>query len=225
MDRFFKWKVLLVIGIVAFSFYKATPVEEKVNLGLDLQGGMQLLLRVELDKLDEDSREDATDRVVEVIRNRIDEFGVQEPVISKQGSEHIVVQLPGVTDRERAKEVVGKTAHLEFKLASDDSDLLKQAEAGDPLGDYELKDMKGSFGTQNILLEKEAVLTGDKLTNASVGFDQYGQAIVQLEFDSEGADVFDKVTFQNIGKSLAIVLDGRVHSAPVIRDRIPNGQA
>ena len=227
MDKYYKWKVLLILVLVSFSLWSAYPPKEKINLGLDLQGGMQLLLQVELDKVPEEAREDATERVVEIIRNRIDEFGVSEPVISQQGNNQVVVQLPGVTDRKRAKEVIGRTAHLEFRMASDNEDLISKAEGGEVLPDFELKEMKQSvgLGTQSILLNKEAVLTGDRLTNASVGFDQYGQAIVQLQFDKEGGKIFDSVTFQNIGKQLAIVLDGVVHSAPVIRDRIPNGQA
>lgn len=226
MDRFFKWKVLLIIVVSAFCFWKVYPPSEKINLGLDLQGGIQLLLEVDIAKVPEEAREDATDRVVEVIRNRIDEFGVREPTISKQGSVNVVVQLPGVTDRERAKEIVGKTAHLEFKLVSEDVDLIKQAGTGALPEKFEVKSMADPTGAKRtIILEREGVVTGDHLTTASVGFDQYGQSIVQLQFDDEGAQIFDKVTFQNIGKQLAIVLDGRVHSAPVIRDRIPNGQA
>lgn len=226
MDKYFKWKVLLIIFVVAFCAWKAYPPQDKINLGLDLQGGMQLLLQVDIAKIPEEAREDATDRVVEVIRNRIDEFGVREPIISKQGKTQVVVQLPGVTDRNRAKEIVGKTAHLEFKLVSEDTELLDQADEGKVPEGYELKEIKDPMGRMSsLLLEKEAVLTGDHLTTASVGFDQYGQPIVQLQFDREGGKIFDKVTFQNIGKRLAIVLDGKVHSAPVIRDRIPNGQA
>ncbi len=225
MDKYYKWKVLLIIAAVVFSIWKAYPPQEKINLGLDLQGGMQLLLEVEVDKVPAEVREDATDRVVEIIRNRIDEFGVREPTISKQGSRHVVVQLPGVTDRVRAKEIVGKTAHLEFKLVSEDPELLKKAEAATVPEGYEYKEIKDAGRSEFFLLTKDAALTGDHLTNASIGFDQYGQSIVELQFDKEGAKSFDQLTFQNIGKRLAIVLDGVVHSAPVIRDRIPNGQA
>ncbi len=271
MDRNYKWKVLLIIGVIAFSIWKAYPLDQKINLGLDLQGGMQLLLQVDLDKVPAEHRVDSTERVVEIIRNRIDEFGVREPVITKQGKDQVVVQLPGVTDRDRAKEIVGKTAHLEFRLVSDNPELLAKAEEAEkaltspppapapapaapaatapadaakvatpapapapavpavpakfPEG-YEFVDsVKNSGGAGRVLLSKESLLSGEHLTNASVGFDQYGQPIVQLQFDQEGAKIFDRVTFQNVGKQLAIVLDGRVHSAPVIRDRIPNGQA
>ncbi len=227
MDKYYKWNVLAIIVILALSIWKAYPPQEKISLGLDLQGGMQLLLEVEVDKLPPEGREDATDRVVEIVRNRIDEFGVKEPVITKQGKTHVVVQLPGVTDRNRAKEIVGKTAHLEFRLVSDNPDFVQKAQEGKVPEGYELLESRkeDAAGPGSLLIAKEALLTGDHLTNASVGFDQYGQSIVQLQFDKEGARTFDRVTFQNVGKQLAIVLDGRVHSAPVIRDRIPNGQA
>lgn len=225
MDKNYKWKVLLIIAVVIFSIWRAYPVQEKINLGLDLQGGMQLLLKVETEKIPEEAREDATDRVVEVIRNRIDEFGVLEPVISKQGKQNVVVQLPGVTDRDRARDIVGKTAHLEFKLVSDNQDLVRKAEEGDVAEGHSFKKVKDDPLGSELLLEDKAVLTGEHLTNASIGFDQYGQSIVQLQFDKEGGKIFDSITFENIGRQLAIVLDGQVHSAPVIRDRIPNGQA
>ncbi|MFZ5802186.1 MAG: protein translocase subunit SecD [Candidatus Omnitrophota bacterium] len=225
MDRFYKWKVLLILGLVAFSLWRFWPPQDNINLGLDLQGGMQLLLEVDLAKIPEETREDATERVVEVIRNRIDEFGVREPSISKQGSSQVVVQLPGITDRERAKEIVGKTAHLEFKLVSEDAEIAKQFTEGKTPEGFESKQIKDMTGLRSLILQAGAVLSGDHLTTASVGFDQYGQPIVQLQFDDEGGKIFDKVTFENIGRQLAIVLDGKVHSAPVIRDRIPNGQA
>lgn len=225
MGKYYKWKVLLIVLTVAASIWYAYPPKDKINLGLDLQGGIQMLLQVDLEKVPKEAREDATERVVEIIRNRIDEFGVREPVISKQGSEFVVVQLPGVTDRERAKEVVGKTAHLEFKLVSDDPDLNKKAEEGQVPEGYEWKETQDGPGRSNLLVSADALLTGDHLTNAWVGFGQMGEANVQIQFDKEGAKLFDQVTFQNVGKRLAIVLDGKVHSAPVIRDRIPNGQA
>lgn len=225
MDKYYKWKVLLIVAVLAFSIWKAYPPSDKINLGLDLQGGMQLVLEVELEKIPEDAREDATERVVEIIRNRIDEFGVREPVISKQGRNYVVIQLPGVTDRDRAKDIVGKTAHLEFKLVSDDPDLMARADSGDVPEGYEIKEIEEATGPNKILVAQEAAVTGEHLTNAWVGFGQLGEPNVQLQFDKDGAKIFDKVTFQNVGRRLAIVLDGRVHSAPVIRDRIPNGQA
>lgn len=226
MDRNFKWKLLILVLLTSLAIWKAYPPKDKIPLGLDLQGGIQLLLQVDLEKIPKEGREDAADRAVEVIRNRIDEFGVVEPQVTKQGVDQVVVQLPGITDRNRAREIVGKTAHLEFRLVSDDPELIKKAEAGTLPEGYEYKEMKGEMGvTSKVLVTKDAPVTGEHLTTASVGFDQYGGSMVQLQFDDAGAKQFDEVTFKNIGKQLAIVLDGRVYSAPVIRDRIPNGQA
>ncbi|MBI1978103.1 MAG: protein translocase subunit SecD [Candidatus Omnitrophica bacterium] len=225
MDKYFKWKVLFIFAVVGLSIYFAYPPQEKINLGLDLKGGIHLLLQVETEKIPEKYREGAVDRAVEVIQNRIDQFGVREPYITKQGKDRIVVQLPGLTDQERARQIVGQTAHLEFKLVSDDEKIIKDALAGTIPQGFEVKQMEDEGKlTDTLILEAEPVLVGDKLTNASVGFDQYGQSMVEVQFDKEGAKIFDTVTFQNIGKRLAIVLDGKVHSAPVIRDRIPNGR-
>lgn len=225
MDKYYKWKVLLIIGITIFCIWKAYPLNEKIKLGLDLQGGMQLLLQVDMDKVPEEAKRDVTDRVAQVIRNRFDDKGIKEPDISKQGHDQVVVQLPGVTNRDEIKGLTEKTAFLEFRLVSDDPNLIEKAEQGQVPEGYEYKKVKGSPTEEMVLLEKKSALTGEHLTNASVGFDQYGEAIVQLSLDPEGGKIFDKVTFQNIGKRLAIVLDGVVHSAPVIRDRIPNGKA
>ncbi len=225
MGKYYKWKVLLIVLVVGFSIWRFYPPEKKINLGLDLQGGMQLLLEIDTSKIPENARQDATERVVQIMRNRIDELGVREPVITKQGSYNVVIQLPGVTDRDRAKEIVGKTAHLEFKLVSNDSDLLGKAEKGEVPEGFEYKEIQDSSGGRNkLLLDAKPLLTGDHLTRASVGFGQMGEANVQIQFDDEGAKMFDQATFQNIGRQLAIVLDGKIHSAPVIRDRIPNGQ-
>ncbi|MDD5226488.1 MAG: protein translocase subunit SecD [Candidatus Omnitrophica bacterium] len=225
MDKYYKWKVLLIMGLVAFSLWKVYPPDQKISLGLDLQGGVQLLLQVDMDKVPDEAKKDVTARVAEIIRNRIDEFGVKEPEITTQGRDQVVVKLPGVTDRERAKEIAGKAAHLEFKIVSEDVDLIQKADAGTIPPGFEYKKVKGSPNEEMVLLALLPVLTGEHLTTASVGFDQYGSAIVQLTLDREGGKIFDKVTFQNIGKRLAIVMDGQVYSAPVIRDRIPNGKA
>ena len=225
MGKNYKWKVLLIIGLVAFSLWKAYPLDKKINLGLDLQGGVQLLLQVDMDKVPEDARNDVTARVAEIIRNRIDEFGVKEPEITTQGKNQVVVKLPGVTDRERAKEIAGKAAHLEFKIVSEDATLIQQADEGSIPRGFEFKKIKNNPNEEMVLLNEKAALTGEHLTTASVGFDQYGQSIVELTLDREGGKIFDKVTFQNIGNRMAIVLDGQVYSAPVIRDRIPDGRA
>jgi len=219
-----KWKILLIIAVTGVALYGLFPIKEKINLGLDLQGGIHLVLRVDTSKLPDNQKEDATERALEIIRNRIDQFGVKEPVISRQGAAGIVVQLPGVTDRQRAVDLIGKTALLEFKLVSDDLELLKQAREGKEVPGYELK--KDERGDE-LLVSTVASLTGDTLVDAIVKFDEsrFGEPYVGITFNPKGAEIFSKLTGDNVGKRLAIVLDGVVQSAPVIRERIPRGEA
>ncbi|MBU0605571.1 MAG: protein translocase subunit SecD, partial [Candidatus Omnitrophica bacterium] len=198
------------------------------NLGLDLQGGMHVVLRVDTTKLPLDAKKDAIDRAMEVIRNRIDQFGVGEMSIQRQGVNNIIVQLPGVTDRDRALEIIGKTAHLEFKIVSDNVEDLKKAIANEPVEGYELKYLEGErAGKEPILVATDASLTGDLLVNAKTEFSSrgFGEPYVSLSLNSKGAELFANVTATNVGKRLAIVLDGKVVSAPVIREAIPSGQA
>jgi SecD/SecF fusion protein len=225
MERRTIYKIILILAIIGLCLYFAFPLNKRINLGLDLQGGMHLVLKVDTSKLSEKAREGAVDRALEVIRNRIDAFGVREPSIQKQGEEEIVVQLPGVTDRTRAIDLIGKTALLEFKLVSSDLDKIKQAMEGNVPEGFELK--RAEEDNEPMLVEKAAALTGDTLTNASVRFDQsqFNEPLVTLQFNSDGAKKFAEITANNIGKRLAIVLDGKVQSAPRIREAIPSGEA
>lgn len=235
MDRFMKWKILLVLVVAVLAMLKAYPPldirdesgnivrEGKINLGLDLQGGMHIILRVDTSKLDKKAREGATDRALEIIRNRIDQFGVLEPSIQREGKDRIIVQLPGITDRERALELIGRTAHLEFRLVSDDVDALKKALDGEEVEGYELK----RLGKDPLLLQKDASLSGDTIVDATVEFSQrtFGEPYVSLTFNNKGARIFSDLTGENVNRRLAIVLDGKVQSAPVIREKIPSGSA
>ena len=225
MERKLIYKILLILGVVGLCAYYVFPLEKRINLGLDLKGGMHLLLKVDTSHLEGSAKLDACDRAVEVIRNRIDEFGVRETSIQKQGVDEIVVQLPGVSDRERAIDIIGKTALLEFKVVSNDADKLKAALAGTVPEGYELKYTLDE--NEPLLLEKQAVLVGDSLTNASVRFDQsqFNEPIVSLQFNAAGAKKFAEVTAANVGRRLAILLDGKVQSAPRIREAIPSGEA
>lgn len=240
MSKNYKWKVILIVIVVALAFWKAYPpfdthdkqgsVTEKgkINLGLDLRGGMHIVLQVDTKGLTPEEAKDAPDRALEIIRNRIDQFGVLEPGIQRQGKDNIIVQLPGVTDRDRAIEIVGKTAHLEFKLVSDDTELIKKALAGEEVPGYELKYVKHEKREEEpLLVKKEAALTGDMLVDATTEFSQqaFNQPYVSLTFDNKGGAIFAALTGENVGKRLAIVLDGGVYSAPVIRERIPSGRA
>ncbi|MBI3323245.1 MAG: protein translocase subunit SecD, partial [Candidatus Omnitrophica bacterium] len=134
------------------------------------------------------------------------------------------IQLPGVTDRERALEIIGKTALLEFKLVKDEPSLVKQALDGQVPAGFELQ--RTSDGEQ-LLLAREPVLTGAALASAQVQFDQshFNAPTVGLRFNAEGAGTFGKVTGENVGRRLAIVLDGKVQSAPRIQEAIPGGEA
>ena len=223
MAKNLQWRVLIALGVVVFALLGMLPLKKKINLGLDLQGGMHLVLKVDTSKIPEEAREDAPNRALEIIRNRIDQFGVREPLIQRQGKDSIVVQLPGITDRERAIELIGRTAQLEFRLVEDDSELNQRAKAGDIPEGYSLK----KVGKETLLLHDEVALTGDTLVNAEVKFDEsrFNEPYIALEFNSKGAAIFSEVTEQNVGRRLAIVLDGNVHSAPRINEKIPSGRA
>lgn len=207
------------------------PIAGKIlNLGLDLRGGMQLILELEVEKLDKKvSIQDAMQQAIEIIRNRIDQFGVSEPLISRQGDRWINVQLPGVKDPDRAVELVGKTALLEFKLIDEEakvSDYLNEQGEVDPTKVPENLEVLPSKEEGFFVLYKKADVTGAHLTNAKVEIGgDYGAPYVSLTFNREGGIRFADLTGTNINKRLAIVLDGIVQSAPVIRSRIPDGKA
>lgn len=172
----------------------------------------------------------ASRQALETIRNRIDEFGVSEPDIRIQGENRILLQLPGIKDPERAKALIGKTAQLTFQLVDDDADMTAAMNGTVPAGDeilYQDKlDAKSGSTTQMpYLIQKRVLLDGSLLTNARVEFDQYQQPQVGIEFDRQGAKIFDRITGENIHKRLAIILDKTVYSAPVIQDRIAGGKA
>jgi len=221
MIKNLKWKALLVVIVVGVCLWMGYPPQDKVKLGLDLKGGMHLILKVDLDKVPENARADATDRAIGIIRNRIDQFGVSEPLIQKQGQDRIVMQLPGITDRQRALDLIKQTAHLEFRLVAEGVDKLDKALEGDVPSGYELQ----YLDKKPLLLEKKASLSGDRLVDARV---EWGTMqitpYVSFSLDSQGARKFARVTKNNIGKRLAIVLDGKVKSAPSIESEIPAGR-
>jgi len=223
MTKNLQGRIAIALGVLIFALAGMLPLKEKINLGLDLQGGMHLLLKVDTSKLPAEEKEDAPLKALEIIRNRIDEFGVKELSVYRQGADEIVVQLPGVTDRDRARELIGKTALLEFKLVEDNQDLYSKALQGETPEGYELKNVE----KEKILVHKDALLTGDTLVNAEVKFDQsrFNEPYVAIEFNAKGAGIFSEITGANVGKRLAIVLDGKVHSAPRINERIPSGRA
>jgi preprotein translocase subunit SecD len=282
------------------------PAPEPINLGLDLQGGMHLVLEVEAEKAVENvvdrrvaeigralekegirieklerrgshqivvegggekvlgsverlvagypdmtrTREDpsrllltvsareiaairerAVEQNVQKIRNRVDEFGVREPLIQREGDRRIIVQLPGIKEPERAIGLIGKTALLEFKLV-DNQHSLEEALQGKVPEDSEILyervlDPQGKVIRRTpFLIERKTLLTGDVITSAEVRFhSQTDESYVGLSFDRAGTRIFDEVTRKNVGRHLAIILDGNVYSAPRINEPIPGGQA
>lgn len=187
----------------------------------------------------------AINQALETLRNRIDQFGVAEPLIQRLGANQIAIQLPGVKDPQRAKDLIQETALLEFKLLEESRvalDLPPQVAKGQE--DKVRKDFEGKVpeGSEVLfesavsepdgraysipyLVKKDAALIGDVLQDARVTIGDFNEPIVSITFDSKGAREFDLLTAANIGKRMAVVLDGKVYSAPVIRDRISGGRA
>ena len=274
------YRLVLVIIVAGLALWGLYPSKEQIismkpaiNRGLDLQGGILMVLGAKLDEiplmnmtedglkaktaeelksisdqmqvddrnkskgkiiqeilqLQKDRKKESVDRVLEIIKNRIDEFGVTEPQIQKQGTDQIVVQLPGVVDTEQALEIVSRVAHLEFKLVEADANKIERAKKGEVPSGYELKYLTDNVGgkerTEPLLLHKEASVTGEHLTNAFVGYGELGKPEVRLQFNKIGARIFSRVTEEHINERMAIVLDGKVHSAPVIKSKIPDGNA
>src|SRR5213594_1955405 len=177
-------------------------------------------------------RDDAVRQGLETIRNRVDQFGVAEPTITRQGTERILIQLPGIQDTARAKALIGKTALLEFKLL-DERTPVEQALAGQlpetsqVLYRREIEKQTKVERKVPYVVQKRSLLTGAELTRAEVQADPNspGNWQVAIEFTSTGARIFGEVTEQNVGKHLAIILDGNVYSAPRMNERIPGGRA
>ena len=173
----------------------------------------------------------AVEQALETIRNRIDQFGVNEPDIHRQGENRILIQLPGIKDSKRAKAIIGRTALLEFKLLDDTHDLNAALKGDIPPEDeilYEIKEETetGRFIKIPLLIKKQTLLTGAHLTDARVQIDsQYNEPYVSITFDKKGGRDFARITEANVKKRLAIVLDNKVYSAPVIQEKISGGQA
>lgn len=213
-------KLTLVLLVLILSIILAFPLNQKINLGLDLKGGMHLVYRVDTKVLAAKERKGAAERAVEIIRNRIDELGVKEPVIQPQGVDRILIQLPGVVDRERALEIIGKTALLEFKLVEWDENIIaKNKENLDAEHEWQ------EWQDKRILLKKQASLTGNALADAQIGFDSLGLSYVLVHFNSQGSKTFSQLTKDHVGHRLAIILDGKIKSAPVIKEPILSGEA
>ena len=305
MKRDLLIKLGVIVAVIIACVIFALPPKDKIHLGLDLQGGLHLVLRVDVDKavqgalertaellrkdlrgrglnvtavepddsktgirmvfgeapdmtvvrevarehlpgdIDTKSpevlvvaypeeelrqiRSSALDQALEKIRNRVDAFGVTEPSISRQGTDRIVVQLPGLDDPKRAIELIGRTAQLEFKLVES---LAANPDVPPPPGTELLyskeKNQHGQLvQRQGYFVQKRPLLTGDMLADARAQPDRmnFGQYYVLMRLNSRGQRIFARVTQENGGRALAIVLDNTIFSAPVIQGAIPGGEA
>ena len=253
-----KWGLIIVILLGAiyliYPNYKwySKPLAERekldtlgerpkrmLNLGLDLRGGSSLLLELDVSKLPgNEPLHEAMARAIEIIRNRIDQYGVAETSITKQGDKWIMVQLPGVSNPQRAEELIGKTAMLEFRIVKNDQSIAQEAFAKleateNPFDDdgnlapeiaalvpegYQIMRSKEGGPT---LVEANVEVTGADLEDARVVMmGEYGYSEVAFSFNTEGAQKFGKLTGSNLQKQLAIVLDNTIQSAPTIQSRI-----
>ncbi len=300
MKKGLQWKSIVIVAVLGLAIFLAYPPKDKIKLGLDLKGGIHLVLQVLTDDainietdqeiarfqeqfkknnitfqtvskekpgrfafsgtaadqegktrdlIDQYTRDwdysfsgdklaftlkpaviqflkdQAVNQVRETIANRIDQFGVAEPLIQRQGSERIVVELPGVTDPDRVKGLIKVTAVLEWKLvkagpAPDEETLLKDF-GGKVPEDMEVVRGDASRGEAGLfLISRVASVTGKDLRMVRRSVDEWNNPAVSFSLNSEGARRFEKVTGENVGQRLAIVLDGKVQSAPSINQRI-----
>jgi protein-export membrane protein SecD len=314
MSRSDQWRLAGVVLATILSvwylypsirYYSLTPAQQQalpaderaklrkkaIHLGLDLQGGMHLVLEVDKSRLSTEEAKDAVERAMEVLRRRVDEFGVAEPLIQREGEDRIAIQLPGLTDRQRAMDLIGKTALLEFSLVRTPDEArniwnrldaylaargnlaaggLDSAMRRAPLSGHFLEIDNPSFvrnedvpavqkllatagldsvipfdskllwsapdqGSRGVtgralyVVKREAEMTGGSIASAQaqVGLNQTnpGSWGVSMTMTPKGRAEFGRVTGNNVGRYLAIVLDSEVASAPTIRERIPNGNA
>ena len=300
------WRILVSIAALGLGLLLSMPLDKKINLGLDLQGGMHLIYEVAVEEAAQKSLEktsadierflkekkigvvssardgetivvrlpsgaiaaEAADlldaefnimertalnkesgtvtyqftadyrkqidansisQALETLRNRIDQFGVAEPAIQQEGDNRILIQLPGVKDRERALKIIDKTAQLEFHMLSESMSGQMAEEKGAPAGTILLYEKQLDRVTKKVtgkipyLLNSRTEVTGDMVTHAQVSYNQFNIPYVSIQFNAEGTRVFGQLTTENVGKRMAIVLDGAVYSAPVIREPITGG--
>src|SRR5438034_2257289 len=223
----------LTVLLVVFSIVTIWPPEKKIALGLDIQGGTSFLIR--LKGGDKEVNKGMLDQAVEVIRKRVDYFGASEPIISPVGNDRILVQIPGLDTAkiQEARDQLSRVAKLEFRLVyPDNGERLRAIDAGQQVipPEYRIEVHKHQAEgnekpiEERLLVKKKADLGGDRVSASNAYYGNEGWT-VQLKFDSEGAKKFGQITEQYKGHRFAIVLDGLIQSAPVIRDAIYGGDA
>ncbi|MCL6472152.1 MAG: protein translocase subunit SecD [Firmicutes bacterium] len=201
--------VLLLLVIAAAAMITTT----KPKLGLDLKGGLSIIYTAK-DTPGSKVTDEKMRQAEYVLRNRVDGLGVAEPEIQREGPRNIMVQLPGIKDPEKAKEYLGKPAVLQFAIVNQEYESMNEGQMNTLL-------------KQNKPVLGPVLLTGDKITDAKAtyGGNLGNQPIVTLSFNDEGANTFAQITAQNVKKKLAIVLDGKIITAPTIQTAIPDGKA
>jgi len=340
-----RWKLVLIVAVLGYCVWALLPsvrfysmseadrdkltkeqrdkyMDTAIKLGLDLQGGAHIVMEVDYSKLDDNAKKDAVDRAIKILRNRIDQFGVAEPVIQKQGDRRIIVELPGLEDLDRVERVIGQTAKLDFRLVREQDELsrvltmldktlkgvstsssdstqagtetaaadnaatsavdsllptltpsetdmpMPEASPDRPFTSYLLSYVEGGvvvderyvpavtklletpeaaravpsnsvflwadqpITTQNeqarvlYLCEKHATIDGSALVDAQTRNDPDDPSRLNVAFtlNRQGAIKFGKFTAENIGRRIAIVLDDKIRSAPVVQTKIPNGE-
>lgn len=254
MQRRDRWRLALVAVVVIAALASVFPIGGRIHLGLDLKGGAHILLQAK-GTPENPLTADSIERLLAVLRNRVDQYGVAEPLIQREGADRVIVDLPGVKDPEQALELIGKTAMLSFRQVlkstgalppaahreNYDSDEEFEAAVGrwnkvkaerDELVETLKADAEKEPGTMvatdeagRVYLLGKSYVGGKDLKNAKANFDNLGRPVVSLEFNSEGAKLFDQATADNIDRQIAIVLDGNVVSAPVVQERISGGAA
>jgi SecD/SecF fusion protein len=226
---------LLAAMLVALSIATIWPPEKKIALGLDIKGGTSFLIKLQQVDKDKPITPGLLDQAVEVIRKRVDYFGGGEPIISPVGQDRILVQIPGLDTAkiQEARDQLSRVAKLEFRLVYPDSgERLSAIDKGTEVvpPEYKIENYKHAAEenekatTERLLVKKKADLGGDRVSESHAYYGNEGWT-VQLKFDSEGAKKFGQITEQYKGHRFAIVLDGIIQSAPVIRDAIYGGDA
>jgi len=221
MKRFLALALLIVSAAIGYFVYNSQTSDSrfKFKLGLDLNGGTELVYRADTSKVPSPDVSTSMDVLREVIERRVNMFGVSEPVVrvekvglvTSASEQQLTVELPGVTNIDEAIKMIGQTPTLEFKLVKDEVSKLTQEE----LATKKPEEIFTDTG-----------LTGRFLQKSTLQFNQTtGEALVSLEFNAEGKDLFAKITKENVGKVLAVFLDGEIKSAPVIKEEIKDGSA
>jgi SecD/SecF fusion protein len=226
--------ITLMLLLVVSSIVTIWPPQKKIALGLDIQGGTSFLIR--LKGGDKEVTKSMLDQAVEVIRKRIDTFGVSEPIISPVANDRILVQIPGLDTAkiQEARDQLSRVAKLEFRLVyPDNGERLREIDQGKQVipPEYRIETYKQQHPAEGekpveerLLVKKKADLSGDRVSSAGASYERDGW-VVHLRFDSEGAKQFGNITAANVHHRFAIVLDGVIQSAPVIQDAIYGGDA